>query len=277
MHVHLLTCAELPDLYPDDHILRDALRTAGHTVSVGVWGDSLPTETTAAVVRSCWDYFGHQTEFLRFLDGLVVPVYNHPALIRWNSDKAYLKHMEDEGCVIVPTSFDGTLGNITADEIVVKPRVSNGGHGLWKCRRNEFTPEAVGERYGDRKLLIQPFLPSIAEGEYSVILIAGQLTHVVHKQPAAGEFRVQHYHGGRYARVDKPSNTLRWHTDLAYGSLCALTGKSPLYVRFDFIMEREECYLSEVEAIDPLLHFDLCPEAASRMVRALELRHAATE
>jgi len=40
MRLALVTCARLPDLDPDDHPLRDALRARGHEVEVGpAWSE----------------------------------------------------------------------------------------------------------------------------------------------------------------------------------------------------------------------------------------------
>ncbi len=52
-------------------------------------------------------------------------------------------------------------------------------------------------------VLVQPYLSSVeTDGETSVILLGGQVSHGVRKLPAQGEFRVHEHRGGSYELVD---------------------------------------------------------------------------
>jgi hypothetical protein len=48
--------------------------------------------------------------------------------------------------------------------------------------------------------VVQPFLPEIREGEWSLIFLGGEFSHAVVKRPAEGAFRVQHDFGGTVER-----------------------------------------------------------------------------
>jgi hypothetical protein len=61
---------------------------------------------------------------------------------------------------------------------------------------------AQGQAFLDRQLLgadgapgadmmVQPFLPTVARGEVSVVWVDGRITHAVRKRPAPGDFRCQ--------------------------------------------------------------------------------------
>jgi glutathione synthase/RimK-type ligase-like ATP-grasp enzyme len=139
MHVHLLTCAELPDLYPDDHVLRDKLEKDGHRVTVGVWTEEVPTTpSTVVVIRSCWDYYKEPVKFIDRLNdiGQYVPVWNPPRLFQWNSDKVYLDDLphfrrpDHSDLLSRPSKHERYFPDWECDEFIVKPRVSNAGNGV---------------------------------------------------------------------------------------------------------------------------------------------------
>lgn len=258
MHVHLLTCEELPDLSPDDRLWAEALGAAGHAVSVGVWGRAVPAAADVAVVRSCWDYTADLGGFAAYLDGLGCPVWNPAATVLWSGDKVYLRDLEGAGVRIVPTRFDGRAERSWA-EVVVKPRVSNAGLDVRRVSAGEFGGVDGG------RLLVQRFLPEIAGGEYSAVFVGGGLTHWVRKVPACGEYRVQHFYGGTYERVDPPGAAY----DAARGCWGVLRVPA-LYGRLDFIPADGGWLLGECELVEPWLHFDLCPEAAVALTAELE-------
>ena len=64
--VALVTCAEVPDLDPDDRLLLDPLAGQGIHVTAAVWDD--PTVDWASfdlvVLRSTWDYAARRDVFV---------------------------------------------------------------------------------------------------------------------------------------------------------------------------------------------------------------------
>src|SRR6267154_661640 len=88
------------------------------------------------ILRSCWDYHLRTAEFLAWisdLDRLCVPIQNSARLVRWNADKRYLRNLNPEGSVMLPTvwieedeetSVQSILQSRGWDSAVVKPTVS---------------------------------------------------------------------------------------------------------------------------------------------------------
>ncbi len=256
MHIHLLTCQELNGLSTDDCIWLEYLQKVGHKVTVGIWGcDFSYSQSTVVVIRSCWDYVEDVSRFCNWLDSLDCKVWNTPSLVRWNCDKIYLQQLQKLGVEIVPTAFDGKP---LWSDIVVKPRVSNAGKNLQRLR------QCTTETFDD-SVLIQPFMPEIVKGEVSAIFTGNYLSHCVRKIPKAGEFRVQHLHGGSY-HLERLTDDLVKVAVNCYEKL----PQSPLYARLDFISDRGKWLLSECELIEPWLHFDLRPEATEFLTTTLE-------
>jgi glutathione synthase/RimK-type ligase-like ATP-grasp enzyme len=116
---------------------------------------------------------------------------------------------------------------------------------------------------------VQPFLPEIVAGEWSLVFIDGELTHAVLKRPAPGDFRVQSYLVGAVeARVPGPRVAA-----IARRVVNALPG-STLYARIDGVERDSGFTVMEVEVNEPALFFDLAPAAADRFADAIVARLA---
>src|SRR6266404_3344198 len=144
--IALATYAKQPSLNEDDLLLVPALREFDVTAVPAVW-DSPEVcweEFQGVVVRSCWDYHHRLEEFLAWvtrLERAEVPLWNSPALLRWNSHKGYLRDLAARGVPIVPTRWLGRgrqvgLAQLLRDErwgdAVVKPAVSASATDTWR-------------------------------------------------------------------------------------------------------------------------------------------------
>ena len=103
--VALVTCAEVPDLDPDDRLLLHPLAGQGIQVTAAVWDD--PAVDWASfdlvVLRSTWDYAARRDEFVAW--AAAVPRLANPAdVVAWNTDKRYLRELAVAGVPVVPTS-----------------------------------------------------------------------------------------------------------------------------------------------------------------------------
>src|SRR2546427_11679472 len=110
--IALATAAKLPTLNDDDRLLVPALAELGFTAVPAVWDapDVCWDECHAVLVRSCWDYHHRLEEFLAWvvrLDRAGIPLWNPPAVLRWNSHKGYLRDLAARGGPIVPTRWPG--------------------------------------------------------------------------------------------------------------------------------------------------------------------------
>jgi glutathione synthase/RimK-type ligase-like ATP-grasp enzyme len=253
----------------------DALRKRGVEVDAVPWtrvGDLSAYDLVLPLV--VWGYHLQYEEWLRFLDRIEVerlPVTNPPELLRWNSDKAYLKELGGKGIPTVETieveSLDddelaAAAAQLGTDELVVKPPVSASATGTHRIRIGDEIP---AEERG-RRMMIQPFLPSIAtEGEYAVILFDGVYSHTVVKRPKSGDFRVQPHLGGSTEPSEPPEGAVK----LAQAALAAAPAEAT-YARVDIVRGREgELLIMELELIEPALFLDVAPHGEDAFAEAV--------
>jgi glutathione synthase/RimK-type ligase-like ATP-grasp enzyme len=220
-----------------------------------------------------WGYHLRYAEWLGVLDRAErdgLPFANPPELLRWNSDKAYLAELGDKGVSSVPTIEVTSLGSAAlmaaaeqfgTDELVVKPLVSASATGTHRIKVSDEIP---GPELGQR-MLIQPFLPTIAEGEYSLILFDGEHSHTLLKRPKAGDFRVQPHLGGTTEACETPAGA----EELARAALAAAP-TSATYARVDMIRDPAgELQIMELELIEPALWLDVAPHGEESFARAV--------
>jgi glutathione synthase/RimK-type ligase-like ATP-grasp enzyme len=221
-----------------------------------------------------WGYHLKHDEWLAFLDRLEaerLPVANPPALLRWNSDKAYLAELREHGVPTVPTLSVDHLNEaaltaahtvLGSERLVIKPPISAAAWGTFRLEPGEAVPEEV---HG-RPMLIQPWLDAVvSEGEYSLIFFGGTFSHCVAKRPKAGDFRVQPDHGGSTTAVDVPEGALA----VAEAALAAAP-TSALYARVDLIRGTDgTLQVMELELIEPALFLHCVPEAEARFAAAV--------
>jgi glutathione synthase/RimK-type ligase-like ATP-grasp enzyme len=187
---------------------------------------------------------------------------NAAPLVRWNSDKHYLRDLEQRGVRVVPTRYveagsRASLAEQVAElggDVVMKPAVSGAAR---------------------ETVLLQPFRHEIVEqGEQSLVVIGGRFTHAVRKVARAGDFRVQDDHGGTAHPCDATPDEIVFAERVA-----AAAPVAPTYARVDFIRTDEGPMLMELELIEPELFFRFEPAAATKLanevVRLLDLTRGA--
>ena len=253
----------------------DALRKRGVEVDAVPWTGSRDLSDYDLVLPLVvWGYHLQYQEWQRFLDRIEaeqLPVMNPARLLRWNSDKAYLKELAGKGIPTVETIEvesldDGELAAAAArlgtEELVVKPPVSASATGTHRIRPGDEIP---AEERG-RRMMIQPFLPSIpSEGEYALIFFDGAYSHTVVKRPKSGDFRVQPHLGGRTEPSDPPSGAV----ELAQAALAAAPSEAT-YARVDIVRGRDgELLIMELELIEPALFLDVAPHGEDAFANAV--------
>jgi glutathione synthase/RimK-type ligase-like ATP-grasp enzyme len=276
--IAIATCSGYAGLKGDDDLLLRALRGRGaEAVSVawdekGIdWGGF-----DLCLIRSTWDYHEKYAEFLAWTRqvGAATALRNPAEVVAWNSDKTYLRELAKQGVRTVPTAWvergsevdlEAILAERRWDEAVVKPVVDLGARNLQRVRRGEGSGAlaAVLQRHD---AMVQPFLPSLeAQGETSLIFIAGDLSHAVRKRPAPGDFRVQSIWGGTASRIEPEAA----QSELAEQAL-ALLDEPPLYARVDLVagLDGKPC-LIELELIEPNLYLSTHLAAVEKLADAV--------
>jgi len=284
--VALATCHALPGLDEEDAPLIPALQALGIAGVPEVWNDPAVDWTAydLVVVRDTWDYANKAVAFLEWADRVAAlrPFLNSAPMIRWNTDKRYLRELAAAGVPIVPTRWAARgeavdlAGLLRAEgwaEAVLKPVVSAG------ARRTRMVTSAtvqegahfLAEQLTQRAMMIQPYLREVSTvGELSLLYFNGRFSHAVRKIPAAGDFRVQTEHGGRVLAVTP--------TDLEAAAgqrvLDAL-GDDTLYARVDLLSGADGILrLLELEVIEPSMFLRWDAEAPHRFAAAIAERLA---
>ncbi len=250
MLIALVTWRGLPELAPDDRLLRDALVRRGAEVRAVVWDDASVDWSAfdAIVIRSTWDYHKRFDEFRAWLDRMDgLPLWNPPAVLRWNTHKSYLLDLQSRGVPIVPTLL------VPRGGFIVKPAVSA-------------TAFRTERHATDVDVLVQPFVPEIVtDGELSFVFLGQQFSHAVRKRVASGDFRVQTEFGGSVEPFAPGDDLIGQAAEIA-----ASLGDGWLYARIDCIVRDGRLLLMELEATEPSLFLDA--ESAGRFADAIRSR-----
>jgi glutathione synthase/RimK-type ligase-like ATP-grasp enzyme len=281
--IALVTYRGLPGLSADDRLLLPGLAGRGIGAEPAAWDDPAVAWDSyeALVIRSTWNYHTSLDAFRAWIDrvdALSVPVWNPPAILRWNASKAYLHDLSVEGVDIVPTrwSTDGgsrELAHVLADagwsDAVVKPAVSASAYETWRVTSGCVTAEdeARFRRVAGRPggAMVQRFVPELAmNGEWSLMFIAGEYSHAVLKRPRAGDFRVQHEHGGSAEPVAPPAHALATARQIS----TRIPGRW-LYARVDGVEIDGKFVLVELELLEPSMFLAAEPGAAGRFAEAI--------
>ncbi len=290
-----------PDFITEvDAPLTAVLRRRGVTVHTPRWDDATTdwSRFDLALVRTTWDYTTRRDEFVAWAAAAAAStqLWNPAEVLRWNTHKSYLLELEERGAPVVPTAWLGQgdqvdlaalLAARSWQRAVVKPAVAAGSEGLARVGVTPAAPadtpsdpppgpareldEVAGQRHLEQLLavgdaLVQPFLPAIERsGELSLIVVDGEVTHAVRKQPRTGDFRVQEEFGGSMQPVeaDPAARELaRW--------IVSATGAELLVARVDLVADEVGTWqLVELEATEPDLYLRVAPAAAEPLAEAV--------
>jgi hypothetical protein len=264
---------------PDLPIAQRAFRDAGFDVDLVRWDDDVDWAAYGlAVVRSCWDYAWRLEEFLGWA-GSVPRLRNDVALLRWNTDKTYLRDLERAGLPVVATVWDPAHAGELPDagEWVVKPSVSAGSRDTARWPDPTAVLAHVAELTGrGRTAMVQPYLDSVDDaGETAMLFIGGRFSHAVRKGPLLK--RGEGVRMDRDSRGDlrpaEPTPAQRATAQAVFDAVADLVPgiAAPLYARIDLIDDADGSpVVLELELTEPSLFLPQAPEAATTLVRAVE-------
>lgn len=285
LRIAFLTYCGHSDLTADDRLAAVALEEQGITVEAVPWDhpDALSRLQSfdAVVVRSTWNYTEEYHRFLRWIDQVQssnIHLLNGPKVLRWNSDKIYLRELEAQGHAVLPTrwidhgctvNLGEALESLHATRAIVKPRVSATAWGLFLTTLDQAHDDQhkLEELLLQHDVMLQPFADEITErGEWSLVFFGGLYSHAVIKRAKSGDHRVQSNFGGTHTSA-RPSDLLRAAAQ-AVVDQCAQ--EAPLlYARVDGIERDDRLVIMELELIEPELFFRADPDAALRFAQAL--------
>ncbi len=278
--IALATCATWPDLSASDACLATALRTRGWDPRTAAWNSEFApfAGATAVVVRATWDYHETPDAYLAWLDRLDPRrTFNAPDLIRWNLAKTYVLELGRRGAPVPrsvaadanPAAIADALDALGVRDAVIKPLIGASGAGVERVARGEESAALARARAlkPTARVLVQEFLPGIADGELAGVFFDGVFSHGLRRVPASGEFRINSRYGGRME-----ATPLRPAIVAQMREVLALLPERPLYARIDGVADGERFVVMEVEVNEPGLGMDLAPGSGDRFAEALLAR-----
>ncbi len=278
--ISLITDNEHKDLTVSDQLYADALRNAGCNVEAVVWDDPSwvqnegPERTDAVIFRSAWDTWQsierHQ-QFLSFIetvDARTSHLLNAADILRWGLMKTGMADLERIGiaqpktvAISSPDAAESVLVDQGWTRAVLKPAIGASGYGVTLIEQGKPTKAELPPTPGP--WLVQEFLPEIKNGELNVVLFNGQVSHMIRKVPADGEWRSNWAFKPTWTAVPiEPAAAA-----IAQQAL-SLFSTPPLYARVDGVMVDNQFVVLELELVDPSLFFVFEPEAANRFAGA---------
>jgi glutathione synthase/RimK-type ligase-like ATP-grasp enzyme len=295
--VALVTCSPFPQVRPDDAAAIAPLSERGIDVVGAVWDD--PREDWSAydlvVVRSTWDYVSRRDEFIAWAES-VPRLVNPAAVLRWGTDKAYLRDLARAGVPVVATTWLApgcAVALPTSGDFVVKPAVGAGGRDTEGYRAGKPIQRRRAHAHvrrlldAGRTVMVQPYLTSVeTAGETALVFLAGEFSHSVRKGPllttgGGHRRRSRLAHGWRRGRSRQsiapitPSSAER---AVAEQVLAAVPGGAALsYARVDLVKGADgRPVLLELETAEPVLFLRTDDGAPNRFARAVERALAAS-
>jgi O-ureido-D-serine cyclo-ligase len=294
--IALVTAREALALDEDMPPLVAALQAAGAEVATPFWDDPNVDwgSFDAAVLRSTWDYVERIDEFLAWAEQCAARtrLFNPPEVVRWNTDKHYLRELAAAGVPVVPTRFVEpgasassaleeflATGRVDAGtpvefaEFVIKPSIGAGSRDTArygrseKARALEHLQRLVG---AGRSTILQPYLDKVDQaGETALIHFGGRFSHAIRKGPLlrAGAGLVE----GLFAPEEiTPRVPDAEELRVAAAAVAAMPFGTLLYARVDLIRDREgQPVLLELELTEPSLFLDKATGAATELSTAL--------
>ena len=271
-------------VHAEDGLVMQALERQGLRVTRRDWADPAHDwqDTRSVLFRTTWDYFHRFGEFSPWLDQVSrnARLFNEAALIRWNLDKHYLGDLARAGVNVVPTAYvergdPRSLAHVVAetgwDELILKPAISGAARHTYRFSADEAAVHecTFGELVEQEAMMLQPFQHQVLEqGETSLMVLDGHVTHAIRKTPKSGDFRVQDDWGGTV----HPHVPSAEETAFAEAAVRAVPF-DVLYARVDAIRDNSgRLAIMELEMIEPELFFRFAPAAADVLAAGLARR-----
>lgn len=273
----LATSLESPDITPSDRLYADALERLGCRVVAAAWDG--PREAfagaDAVVLRATWGYYRTLEAFRDWTEAMAAAtrLFNPIDLVRWNLRKDYVGKLAAAG-IRVPQShivpcdaaaIARVLDDAAWDQAVVKPASGASGYSVELVKRATLLEQVAGLSDEARAagVVVQEFLPEIAEGELSLVYFDGVFSHAIRKRPPPGEFRSNSRYGPTRTAETPPREVTE------QGASCLRTlPEMPLYARVDGVVRAGLLIVIEVEVLEPALFMEFDPPSAGRFAEA---------
>ncbi|MBV8981415.1 MAG: hypothetical protein JO086_10985 [Acidimicrobiia bacterium] len=259
------------DLHNDGPPLLAAFGRLGIDVDVVGWGSGRDwARFDGVVVRNSWDYIFDRDGFLAWATEVtaVTRLANSLDVLRWNTDKRYLRDLQAAGIPTVPTVWVEPGDDPPAvpwDHFVVKPSVSAGARMSARYSRgDDIGAHVQAINAGGAAAMIQPYVVSVDDvGERGTYVFGGKVSHAIAKDAVLATVR---------APLDDLSASSHQlvtgsAVDGRLADFAMRVGRSApplLYCRVDTVTGEDGApVLMELEATEPFLFLEHAPPAAA--------------
>lgn len=266
--VGIVSCDKWIDKLEEDNNLKNALINLGIYAKIISWQQSLDEKYDLLVLKSVWGYQNFYKEFknwLLYVKNNNIPLANGVDMVLNNIMKdIQFNILEKNNVDFIDTIFldQSKLLNRNIFEMlddksyVFKPTISGSGENTYlvtnsndKSVPNTIQKEDIVKIYNkmlddnsDCKIMIQPFISEINNGEYSCIFIEGKLTHTMLRFP-----NIFHEKRRPYLVDDAPDSIIQ----LARVVERIKEFNNYLYMRVDMVLVNGKAKIMEVELADP--------------------------
>jgi hypothetical protein len=291
--VALVTARAARGLDEDLPPLVAAFGAAGAHAEITDWDDDGVdwARFDLALLRSAWDYTERLPQFLAWVERTAAStlLLNPPPVVRWNSDKHYLRELAEGGVPVVPTTFvepgaepravlQAFLARESASEVVVKPAVGAGSRDARRHARGGIEEILAHLRpllAAGRSMMLQPYLESVdREGETALVFIEGGFSHAICKgpllpsgAPSTPALFAPEEISARLPSADELTVGERALAQVPHGQL--------LYARVDLVRDLLGApRVLELEITEPSMYFSYSPGSAQRFAMAALARLA---
>ncbi|WP_293765586.1 hypothetical protein [uncultured Aquitalea sp.] len=264
-------------VHKEDGLVLNALAARGLKVCRKAWDDSEFDwrQAGALLFRTTWDYFERYPEFAPWLSAAsqATRLFNSAGLIRWNIDKHYLGELAQKGINTVTTHYiekhdPRTLRQVLEqngiEDAILKPAISGSARHTYRVSPNNAAElECIFAKLVQQEaMMVQPFQHQVlVQGEISLMVLDGKVSHAIRKTPKHGDFRVQDDHGGSVHEHRASDEETRF----AEAAVAAVP-HDVLYARVDMVRDNHaQLAIMELEMIEPELFFRFHPEAAEQL------------
>ena len=204
-------------------------------------------------------------------------VFNSPHALREHPEKlAILEFPQFTASTLVTCNIDAVRAfHAVHKDIILKPLDGMGGAGIFRVPADGLNLGSIAEtltRDGTQTIMVQAFLPAIAQGDKRVLVIDGEpVPFALARIPQGGEVRGNLAAGGK--GVAQPLSESDWHIARTLGPILAARGL--LLVGLDIIGDK----LTEINVTSPTCFQEITQQAgydvAARFVDALEAKLSA--
>jgi glutathione synthase/RimK-type ligase-like ATP-grasp enzyme len=274
--VAIVTCLG-SDVDPDAPLLLSALADEGLDAHLVVWDDDVDwAGFDIVVIRSTWNYVDRRDQFLDWAKS-IDKLENPFEVIKYSTDKHYLKDLESRGVRIVPSVFCdvGQDPEFPEGDFVVKPCVGAGSIDAERYRDAEHDRArnhvaALHEK--GRDALIQPYIESVdIVGERALIFVDGKYRHAMTKSAMLNTVALDRTSLFRREQM-APAVAEADAIDFALEIFRELDYEDLLYSRVDLVGNAEGWMLMELELVEPSLFLTYDPLTATKLAQAIRAR-----